>query len=199
MTAFSLPGIPGALTWTNDPVQGHYDDHGLHITAGRQTDLFIDPEGTVAKDDSPRLTFTPDPRFTLSAHVHVDFVATFDAGVLLLYVDTRHWAKFCFEYSPEGEPMIVSVVTNGVSDDCNSVPLTRRDVLMRVMRLGNAFAFHFSEDGVRWRLVRHFTLHEKTNLVAGFSSQSPTGEGCHAWFTDIRYAPVAVTDIRSGL
>ena len=65
-------------------------------------------------------------------------------------------------------------------------------------RLGNAFAFHFSEDGALWRLVRYFALHETANLVVGFSSQSPTGEGCHSRFTDIRYAPVAVTDIRSG-
>ena len=98
------------------------------MTAGRETDLFTDPAGTMVKDDSPRLTFTPDPLFTLSAHVHVDFAATYDAGVLLLYVDAQHWAKFCFEYSPQGKPMIVSVVTNGVSDDCNAVPLTRRDI-----------------------------------------------------------------------
>ena len=194
----SLPGIPGVLTWTNGPVLGRYDAHGLHMTAGSQTDLFVDPEGTVAKDNSPRLTFVPDPRFTLSAHVHVDFAATYDAGVLLLYVDAQHWAKLCFEYSPQAEPMIVSVVTNGVSDDCNAVPLTRRDVYLRVTRIGNAFAFHYSENGELWRLVRHFALHETANLVTGFSSQSPTGEGCHARFADIRYAPVAVTELRTG-
>ena len=171
----------------------------LHITAGRQTDLFVDPMGSLVKDDSPRFTFAPDPLFTLAAHVQVDFAATYDAGVLILYVDARHWAKLCFEYSPQGEPMVVSVVTNGVSDDCNAVPLTRRDVHLRVTRLGDAFAFHYSVDGEFWRLVRYFALHETANLAAGFSAQSPTGEGCHAAFAHIRYAPTAVSDIRSGV
>jgi len=199
MTILMLPGIPSDVTWANTPDLGQFVDDVLHITAGRQTDLFVDPAGTSVTDNSPRLTFTPDPRFTLSAHVHVDFAATYDAGVLMFFVDKRHWAKFCFEYSPQGDPMIVSVVTNGVSDDCNSVPLARRDIHMRVTRLGDAFAFHFSEDGTHWRLVRYFALHETANLVAGFSTQSPTGEGCHAAFADIRYAPVPVTDIRSGI
>jgi hypothetical protein len=42
--------------------------------------------------------------------------STFDAGVLLLWVDERHWGKLCFEFSPAGDPMIVSVVCRGVAD-----------------------------------------------------------------------------------
>jgi regulation of enolase protein 1 (concanavalin A-like superfamily) len=113
-------------------------------------------------------------------------------------VDGEHWAKLCFEYSPQGEPMIVSVVTNGVSDDCNSVPLARNDIYLRITRLGQALAFHYSEDGRYWRLVRYFTLRNTENLRAGFSSQSPTGQGCHAAFDQIAYRPAAVKDVRSG-
>ena len=40
--------------------------------------------------------------FRLSARVTVDFRATFDAGVLLLWLDEAHWAKLCFEYTPDG-------------------------------------------------------------------------------------------------
>ncbi len=94
--------------------------------------------------------------------------------------------------------MIVSVVTNGVSDDCNSVPLARNDIYLRVTRLGEAFAFHYSEDGTYWHLVRHFALHQATNLRAGFSSQSPTGSGCRAAFDAIQYRPEPVKNLRSG-
>jgi len=199
MNERTLPGIPGPTTWLNTPVASSYAAGTLQITAGAQTDLFIDPMGGTAKGDSPVLTFPPDPRFTLSAHVTVDFVSTYDAGVLLVYADALHWGKFCFEYSPQGEPTIVSVVTNGVSDDCNSVPLARNDIYMRVTRLGDAFAFHYSEDGRFWRMVRYFGLHQVTDVVAGFSSQSPTGAGCHASFAQIRYAPTPVSDVRSGV
>jgi regulation of enolase protein 1 (concanavalin A-like superfamily) len=186
------------LAWTNPTAGRQIDGDALHITAPALTDLFTDPAGEVIKDNSPRAVFTPDAQFTLSAHVTVEFAATYDAGVLVFYVDGEHWAKLCFEYSPQNEPMIVSVVTNGVSDDCNSVPLARTDIYLRITRLGRAFAFHYSEDGVYWRLVRHFTLRQTANLRAGFSAQSPTGEGCHIVFDQIVYRPVAVKDIRSG-
>lgn len=197
MSVSALSGLPSELIWFN-PVISSSDDKTLHITAAAGTDLFTDPAGGVVKDDTPRGVFAPDPQFTLSAHVTVDFAATYDAGVLLVYVDGGHWAKLCFEYSPQGEPMVVSVVTNGVSDDCNSVPLARNDIYLRIMRLGRNFAFHYSEDGSYWHMVRHFALHETTDLRAGFSSQSPTGAGCHVTFDQIQYSPSAVKDIRSG-
>lgn len=198
MPSLTLPSLPGELQSINTAAGLQVEHETLHITAPAQTDLFVDPAGGLVKDDSPRVVFAPDPLFTLSAHVTVDFAGTFDAGVLVLCADGLHWAKLCFELSPQGEPMIVSVVTNGVSDDCNSTPLARNDIHLRVTRLGQAFAFHYSEDGVYWRLVRHFALQQTANLRAGFSSQSPIGEGCHAMFDQIQYRPAAVKDIRSG-
>lgn len=186
------------LTWTNPSASQQIDGEVLRITSPALTDLFTDPAGEVVKDNSPRAVFTPALEFTLSAHVTVDFGATYDAGVLMFYVDNEHWAKLCFEYSPQGEPMIVSVVTNDVSDDCNSVPLARNDVYLRITRLGQAFAFHYSEDGTYWRMVRYFTLRQTADLRAGFSSQSPTGAGCHVIFDHIQYSPRAVKDVRSG-
>ena len=35
---------------------------------------------------------------------------TFDAAVLTLWADSDHWAKVCFERSPRGEDMVVTVV-----------------------------------------------------------------------------------------
>jgi regulation of enolase protein 1 (concanavalin A-like superfamily) len=190
--------LPGPLQWINTAASWKEENGVLQIVAPGKTDLFVDPAGGMVKDDSPRAVFAPDLQFTLSAHVRVDFAATYDAGVLVLCADGLHWAKLCFEYSPQGEPMVVSVVTNGVSDDCNSVPLTRTDIYLRVTRLGQAFAFHYSEDGKFWRMVRYFALHQTNNLRVGFSSQSPTGDGCRAAFSEIGYRPVPVQDVRSG-
>jgi hypothetical protein len=94
--------------------------------------------------------------------------------------------------------MVVSVVTNTYSDDCNSVVIPRNEVFLRIARLGQAFAFHYSEDGKYWNLVRHFTLHRATDVRIGFVSQAPTGPTCTAYFSEIAYAPRSVKDIRSG-
>lgn len=196
--AFTLPGLPAPLHWDLPPVSAALDAGALTIVAGAQTDLFTDPAGAPPKADSPRLLFAPQGDFTLAAHVQVDFRSTFDAGVLLLWVDDAHHGKLCFEYSPQGEPMIVSVVTNGVSDDCNSVVVQGNQAWLRIMRRGDVLAMHWSADGARWHFVRYFALRTLAGLRAGFSSQSPTGEGCSATFSRISYRPSGVEDVRSG-
>ncbi len=198
MADLSLPNLPNAPIWTIRPQSWEYTEQALHITAGPRSDLFTDPMGEVTIANSPRLLFTPDAQFTLSAHVTVDFASTYDACVLMLFVDNEHWAKLCFELSPQGEPTVVSVINNDVSDDCNSTALSRRDCFIRVTGLGKAFAFHYSEDGKYWRMVRYFSLRKTSPLAVGFSTQSPTGDGCHGVFTEIRYAPVAIQNLRSG-
>ena len=198
MSTVTLPGLPGPLEWLNPPVSFVQEDDTLIIEAGPITDLFTDPQGTAVKADPPILLFPADEQFTLSAHVSVEFASTFDAGVLVLWTDADYWGKLCFEFSPQGEPMIVSVTNNGISDDCNSVALTRRDIWLRITRINPTFAFHFSEDGVTWKMVRYFTLRAQEGLRVGFSSQSPTGQGCTATFAEIRYSRTAVTDFRSG-
>jgi regulation of enolase protein 1 (concanavalin A-like superfamily) len=130
--------------------------------------------------------------------VAVEFVSPFDAGALVLFADERMWAKLCFECSPQRERMVVSVVTNGVSDDCNSFNVETDHVWLRVARIGPAFAFHASTDGVLWRLIRHFALPIGDAALAGFEAQSPLGTGCRASFTNVRYDAQTLPDIRSG-
>jgi len=171
----------------------------LSLTAGARTDLFVDPEGGPPNLNAPRVVGRPDGDYQLSARVTVDFAATFDAGVLVLYADDGAWAKLCFEFSPQREPMVVSVVTRGVSDDANAFPVAGRRVWLRVSRLGGAHAFHASTDGSRWRFVRHFALEPADGLAVGFLAQSPEGSGCAVTFDEIAYRPERLTDLRSGI
>src|SRR5690349_6884617 len=110
----------------------------LSMTAGAGTDLFVDPQGGPPVLNAPCLLGRPAGDYQLSARVTVDFAATFDAGVLVLYAHDGAWAKLCFERSPQGAPMVVSVVTRGVSDDANAFPVDGPTVWLRVSRLGPA-------------------------------------------------------------
>jgi len=198
MTAITLPSIPHALAWAGSSQDWYVDDHTLKITADAKTDFFIDPRGVSTQDNASRLLFVPEPQFTLSARVTVQFASTFDAGALLLFASPTCWAKLCFEFSPQQQPMIVSVVTNNVSDDCNSAILTTSETYLRVTKLDGAFAFHYSANGSQWQLIRYFALAHPDELRVGFVAQSPTGDGCSVIFSDIKYTPQAVQDIRSG-
>ncbi|WP_437492211.1 DUF1349 domain-containing protein [Sorangium sp. So ce1014] len=194
-----LAPLPMSLLWEPPPKSWSAGDgSSLTITAGSKTDLFIDPEGTAEALTAPRLLGTPQGDFIVSARVTVGFSAVYDAGVLLLWAHERAWAKLCFELSPQREPTIVSVVTRGLSDDCNAFAVGSDHVWLRVARLGRAYAFHASVDGTAWRLIRYFAFDSAGDAAVGFSAQSPTGDECTAVFEDIRFAPRRLGDLRSG-
>lgn len=68
---------------------------------------------------------------------------------------------------------------------------------MRIARLGGAYAFHASNDGVRWELVRHFPF-DAAEVQVGFEAQSPLGDGCTARFSEISFAARTLADVRNG-
>lgn len=202
-----LAGVPFELVWDLapehwEPVVGSASrESGILIEAGAQSDLFASPDDLEPSLNAPRLIGVPDSRFQLSALVEVEFASTFDAGVLLIWAHDRSWAKLCLEYSPAGQPMVVSVVTRGVSDDANSRDVEGLGTWLRISRsTGGSFAFHAATDGVHWSVIRHFSLDLAPDDVVriGFLAQSPTGEGCRASFSQLRYLPEALDDLRGG-
>jgi uncharacterized protein len=186
------------LAWDPAPAAWRIDGAELLIKAGPRTDLFVDPAGTPPTLDAPRLLGPIAGDFQLSARVAVEFGETFDAGALLLYGRERTWAKLCLEYSPEGRPMVVSVVTRGRSDDANAFVVDAGPVWLRVARMGPSAAFHASSDGAGWVFVRHFELDSAWPLAVGFLAQSPLGQGCVATFDEICYSPAKLEDLRGG-
>jgi uncharacterized protein len=195
----TIPALPTPLRWKGVPTQWNPNtDSGLTFSAGQQTDWFIDPEGTVTVLNAPALLMRAQQPCLLKAHITVEAVATFDAGVLAVYQSDQVWAKLCLELSPQGQVSIVSVVTKGTSDDCNSVPITGNSIYMRLAKLERAYAFHFSQNGREWNLVRYFTLGGSPDVEIGFLVQSPTGNGCTATFNEITYLPQKLNNIRSG-
>jgi regulation of enolase protein 1 (concanavalin A-like superfamily) len=201
MTVFSVPGLPAPLEWRIPPLDWRWEPPtGLTIAAGARTDWFSDPAGGSSIDNAPAALFAPpDTDFRLSAKVTVvELASAFDAGVIQVRERGDLWAKLCFEVSPQRQPMVVSVVTRGVSDDANHAAIEGNVVHLRVARRADTFAFHFSADGRMWHLVRYFSLGKLSDLRIGFSSQSPTGSGCTAVFSEITYQPGALADIRSG-
>ena len=209
--SLSLAALPFDLT-PHPADAWRVDASGVvHGTGGPRTDIFIDPGSGASADaatvgaesllNAPTaLGEPPAGDYQLSARVTVDFAATYDAGVLLLWADERNWAKLCFEYSPAGQPMIVSVVNRGVSDDANAFDIEGSTVWLRVSRIDRVHAFHASTDGQTWHLIRVFALSDAAPepVLVGLESQSPTGDGCAVEFTEIRFTRERLADLRDG-
>ena len=201
-----VPELPFPLAASHPQVWRRDEQSaGVVATAPAHTDFYLNPGGEGSADAETLLNAAtllgtpPDGDYQFSARVTVDFQAHYDAGVLLLWIDERNWAKFCFEFSPARRPMVVSVVTRGVSDDANAFVVPERSVWLRVSRIDRVYAYHASTDGTTWTLIRVFTLGDDvTSHQVGLEAQSPTGDGCTVTFTDIRFTGERLADLRDG-
>jgi regulation of enolase protein 1 (concanavalin A-like superfamily) len=196
-----INALPGVLAWQNSPVSWHVE-HGndlrgseLTIRSGKETDWFVDPFDGTVHNTAPMLLFTPAEDYVLITKVKVGFKAKWDAGALMVWADDHHWAKLSFELSPAKQPTMVTVVTRGLSDDCNSIPISGNTVYLQIAKSGPAYVFYSSVDGKSWQILRVFSLGDGVKAKAGFESQSPAGDGAEVVFSEIHYSNKKITDI----
>ncbi|WP_299999610.1 DUF1349 domain-containing protein [uncultured Cedecea sp.] len=175
------------------------------------SDIYIDPScnqpdsaAAPRHDAATLMTSAPVGDFQLSSTVTVYFKETFDAGVLLLRASEQVWAKLCFEYSPDGEAMVVSVVNKGkTSDDANAFVVAGSRVDLRISRKENVYSFHAAVESNRWIFIRAFSFdesaHETTgSMTLGFMAQSPNGSGCKVEFGNISLTNTTLAQLRDG-
>lgn len=191
-----IPDAP-AFSWLDGPAEHRWAGGELSITAGGNTDWFIDPSGSEPRAGAPLLLAPAGGPATLAATITVGAGSLFDAGTLFVFEGASVWGKLALERSPSGQLYIVSVITDRVSDDANHEPVPSGTVRLRVAALGHGdYAFHVA-DGAGWRLLRHFRL-PHANPGLGFGAQSPTGPGCTATFTGIEWTAQRLADLRDG-
>jgi len=190
--------IPFPMSWENTPVTYSVKGSVLSIEAGAKTDMFRDPNVTYNTDNAPKLFFTPDEDFVLTARIQHAFTYKWDGGAIVLKADAMHWIKFCFEKDYTGIHRVVSVVTNDISDDCNSAPVSQNFVYYKIAKAANVITLYFSEDGKKWFLVRHLQFNAKGPLHLGFMAQSPTGTHNTVTFSDVTYQHKKIKDPYTG-
>lgn len=187
-------GIPRSLMWENKPKAYNINKSSIVIVSGEKTDMFRDPNVTYNTDNAPKLMFKADSNFILSAAVEHSFTSKWDGGALVLKLDSLNWVKCCFEKDYTGAKRVVTVVTKGISDDCNSVEVNSNKVYFKIAKANNVITIYYSLTGAKWFLIRHFTFDAYNNLNVGFLSQSPTGKECKVKFSDINYVIKKIKD-----
>jgi regulation of enolase protein 1 (concanavalin A-like superfamily) len=196
--AVKFQSIPFPMTWENSPVGYTIKGGILTIEAGPKTDMFRDPNVTYNTDNAPKLFFTPDADFVLTARIQHPFTYKWDGGAIVLKADALHWIKFCFEKDYTGIHRVVSVVTNDISDDCNSVPVSDNFIYYKIAKAANVVTLYCSGDGRKWYLVRHLQFNAKGPLHLGFMAQSPTGTHNTVAFSDVTYQHKKIKDPYTG-
>lgn len=173
----------------NNPVSYQCKDNNLTIEAGRNTNLFNDMCSDYRCANFPFYHTLIDGDFVIRCKIIPEHKAIYDLGCIVVFENADKWIKFAFENADSGYPAMVSVITNGVSDDSNGEKMDNKEVWMQVIRKGNNFALHYSIDKENWKLVRIFKLDMNEQVKVGLSAQSPIGDGC-----SIRFEGIEITD-----
>lgn len=165
-------------------------------------DLFCDPNGKISQHTLPMLLTEIDNTqpFTLTAKVKPGFTpdGTFNSANLLLFVHETLWQKLCFEQDEHGCHRIVSVRTQGFSDDNNHEQVKKDSVWLRISSDTNTVSCFYSEDNMHWHLVRLYQNYYPARIFAGIASQCPVTGSCVSLFEDVTLEQNTVADMRLG-
>jgi regulation of enolase protein 1 (concanavalin A-like superfamily) len=194
----SIPVIPYPLHWDIQPLHFTAKGNTITIVAGKKTDMFRDPNVTYNTDNAPKILFKPADNFVLTASIEHSFTNKWDGGAIVLKSDSLNWIKFCFEKDYTGARRVVSVVTKGISDDCNSVEINSNKVFYKIAKADNVITLYYSIDGNKWLLIRHLQFDTKPEFEVGFLAQSPTGTSCTVTFSNILYVERKISDPYTG-
>ncbi len=191
--------------WLNES-SAQLADGALTLYAPENSDYFFgryveaDPKSTPGVSCNAPFYYTKvKGDFVLRAQVGHAFQYTFDASSLMVMHDLLVWAKACFEKTDFGTHAAVSVVTNHISDDANGPNVEGNTLWLQAARAGNHFAFHYSQDGEHFYMMRYFSLPAGPEIMVGFVPQSPAGKGGERVYRNVSLLQKTVKDLRAGV
>ena len=185
--------------WMNPPENFGSHDGAIQITADRSSDFFNNPETLERTATAPFLYRDVEGDFVATALVRPDFRAMWNAAALMVHMDSAHWIKFAFENSDATGRSIVSVVTQGTSDDANGAVVHEKEMVwLRMIRKGEVYAMHWSDNGVDFNMARLARLPGKGPVKVGMEAQSPVGDAVVHEFRYFSLEQHTVEDLRKG-
>lgn len=181
-------------------------ENQIRIYAPAKSDFFCN-NGAVSEDGITPESLCNAPfyfteitgDFVLKVKVSHEFKDTYDSSSLMVMEDMDNWAKSCFEKTDFDTHAVVSVITkNGMSDDANGSNIAGNIVWLKICRVANSYAFHYSADGINYYMTRFFNLSGKKTVKVGLLAQAPQGNGGMRVYEDFSIEKKTVKNIRFG-
>ena len=175
----------------------------LEFRCTENRDFFRDPnEGKLTNATLPILLTEIDNTqpFTFTAKVTPEFTphGLYNAADLIVFANDTLWQKLCFEQDERGQHRIVSVRTQGTSDDNNHERLTASSVYLKISSDTHTIASYYSLDKKEWHMVRLYKNYYPAKMWVGISSQCPKSGTCTSLFEEVTLEQTNVGDFRMG-
>ncbi|MCB8948910.1 MAG: DUF1349 domain-containing protein, partial [Ardenticatenaceae bacterium] len=146
-------------------------------------------------DNAPALLLESDTNFTFTARASFSYKNLFDQCGLIIYLDSENWFKASVEYENSDFSRLGSVVTNlGYSDWATTDVATPAEIWYRLSRRGPDFLIESSLDGLEFRQMRIFHLHQLGETTAEMGQQNPPAPAAQS----IRFGVYACSPLDSS-
>lgn len=190
--------------WLNKG-DARFEEGKLIINTPAKTDFFC-PGGSIGEEgiipeglaNAPFFYKEISGDFVMRVKVSHEFLETYDAAAIMVMKDLQVWAKACFELTDFNTKAVVSVVTNQISDDANGCNIEGNEVWLQVARYDHSFAFHYSLDGIKYDMMRFFSLPVEETVKVGLVAQAPTGQGGDRVYQHLSLENKTVKNLRMG-
>ncbi len=191
--------------WINRSVIRQTNNH-IEIDALAGSDFFynngaVSEEGITPESlcNAPFYYTEVNGDFVMRVKVSHAFKDTYDSSSVMVMLDMKTWAKACFEKTDFDTHAVVSVVSrNGECDDANGCNINGNTIWLQITRVGQSFAFHYSEDGEHFYMKRFFNLPAGGSVKVGLLAQAPQGDGGIRIYEDLSIENKTVKNIRFG-
>ncbi|KAI8433562.1 hypothetical protein MSG28_015586 [Choristoneura fumiferana] len=184
--------------WLNEPREWEASKELLEFSTDDKTDFWQKTLYDFAYNTGHLFGVEIREDFTVEICIEADFTTLYDQAGLMIYIDEQHWLKTGIEYN-DGQPMIGSVLTNGISDWGTGVYLGNANkFFLRLTRLGDVVCVKYSTDSVTWILVRLCPFPIADKYFVGPMACTPKRGGLAVKFSKLKFTKPAEDILHSN-
>ena len=162
-------------TWLNEPGNWAITDGVLRVTTDNGSDFWRTTHYGFTRDSGHFFGSRQEGDFTASLCIEGEYADLYDQAGVMVRVDETTWIKAGIELS-DGEACLGSVLTVGQSDWATSAyhgPASR--LHLRVTVLKGVLRLQWSQDGVRWPLLRSARFRRHRAILSVLCAAAPSG------------------------
>lgn len=187
------------FSWFTKPENYAILDGKIEVTPKANSDYFNDPATGKITGTAPLFHRKVEGDFVMTAKVKPNFQSVWNACALMVYQDSTHWGKLCFENSDATGPSVVTVVTKETSDDSNGPIIhDQESIWLRLARKNTIYAMYWSLDGEDFKMARLFALPETKIVKVGLAFQCPDGPAARHECSFLSLEKLTLEDLRRG-
>jgi uncharacterized protein len=160
--------------WLNPPQHSQITADMVELTTEPGSDFWQRSYYGFRNDNAHALQLEHAGNFTFTTRADFQYQKQFDQCGVIIYLNSENWFKASIEFETPNLSRLGSVVTNhGYSDWATTDIQTVNTMWYRLSRRGPDFLIESSSDGIAFKQMRIFHLHQLGETTPEMGAQNP--------------------------